>query len=329
MARSDLLLQLVQSGNSGDKALFRKAVEAIISEEKSKQHLVLANKLQESLNSSTENGHTQLMPSKKNENRIDNLIIETLPQFRFSDLVLQETTLNLCRDFIEEHNRADMLRSFNLEPRNRILMVGPPGNGKTSLAEAISTELMIPFLTVRYEGIIASYLGETSFRLKSVFEYARTTRCVLFFDEFDSLGKERGDIHETGEIKRVVSSLLLQIDRLPSYVIVIAATNHPELLDKAVWRRFQIVMTIPKPTNKQIQAYLNKFEESFQISFGYTSLQLSKLLKGLSFSEVKDFCQDILRKYILSIPDGKKTVKSITRQRLDQLSLTFKPKITR
>src|SRR5690606_3270823 len=182
MARSDLLLQLVQSGNSGDKALFRKAVEAIISEEKSKQHLVLANKLQESLNSSTENGHTQIMTSKKNENRIYNLIIETLPQFRFADLVLQETTLNLCRDFIEEHNRADMLRSFNLEPRNRILMVGPPGNGKTSLAEAISTELMIPFLTVRYEGIIASYLGETSFRLKSVFEYARTTRCVLFFD---------------------------------------------------------------------------------------------------------------------------------------------------
>jgi len=328
MARSDLLLQLVKSANAGDQALFRKSVEAIISEERAKQHSVLADKLQESLNSPTTNGHTQLMPGK-NENRIDNLLIESVPEIRFRDLVMRDEILRVCTDLVEEHNRADVLRSFNLEPRNRVLFIGPPGNGKTSLAEAISTELMIPFFTVRYEGIIASYLGETSVRLRSVFDYARTTKCVLFFDEFDSLGKERGDVHETGEIKRVVSSLLLQIDRLPSYVIVIAATNHPELLDRAVWRRFQVSVTIPKPTVKQIQIFLDQFQESFQISLGYTSTQLSKLLTGLSFSEVKDFCQDVLRKYVLTLPHERRNLREITRERLEQLKHTFKPKPTR
>ena len=93
---------------------------------------------------------------------------------------------------------------------------------------------MIPILTVRYESIIGSYLGETASRLSKLFEYAKTRECVLFFDEFETLGKERGDVHETGEIKRVVSSLLMQIDALPSYVIAIAATNHDNLLDKAI-----------------------------------------------------------------------------------------------
>ena len=99
---------------------------------------------------------------------------------------------------------------------------------------------MVPFAVVRYEGLIASYLGETASRLRKLFEYVRTRACVLFFDEFDTLAKERGDLHETGEIKRVVNSLLLQIDSVPSYVVVITATNHPELLTSSV-------ATLPDP----------------------------------------------------------------------------------
>lgn len=117
-------------------------------------------------------------------------------------------------------------RSYGLEPRHRLLLVGPPGNGKTSLAEGIAEALMLPFLVVRYEGIIGSYLGETASRVARLFDYVRTRQCVLFLDEFDTLGKERGDPQETGEIKRVVSSLLLQLDNLPSHVLVVTATNH-------------------------------------------------------------------------------------------------------
>src|SRR5690606_2419828 len=132
-------------------------------------------------------------------------------------------------------------------------------NGKTSLAEAIAESLGVTFFVVRYEALIGSYLGETSERLRRVFDYARTTPCVLFFDEFDAIGKERGDTHETGEIKRVVSSLLMQVDNLPSYTVVVAATNHPELLDRAVWRRFQVRIELPAPSTEEIAAYIRRF----------------------------------------------------------------------
>jgi AAA+ superfamily predicted ATPase len=186
---------------------------------------------------------------------------------------------------------------------------------------------MIPLLSVRYESIIASYLGETSNRLKSLFDYVKTQNCVLFFDEFDSIGKERGDIHETGEIKRVVSSLLLQIDKLPSYVIVIAATNHPELLDKAVWRRFQIRTVLPKPTSQEISSFLKDYQKKYHINFGVSLPAIAQKLSGLSFSEIKDFCDDIYRKHILSLPNSSKTLKSITSQTLSSLTTAYKPKI--
>src|SRR6185436_19787896 len=106
--------------------------------------------------------------------------------------------------------------------------------------------LIVPLYAVRYDGVVGSYLGETAQRLRRLFAFARTRQCVLFFDEFDTLGKERADEHETGEIKRVVSSLLLQIDDLPSHVVVVTATNHAEILDRAVWRRFQIRLNLPR-----------------------------------------------------------------------------------
>lgn len=107
--------------------------------------------------------------------------------------------------------RADLLRSYGLEPRNKILLIGPPGNGKTSLAEAIAEALMVPLITVRYDTIIGAYLGETASRLSKLFEYASTRQCVLFFDEFDTIGKERGDQTETGEIKESLAHFFCKL----------------------------------------------------------------------------------------------------------------------
>jgi len=328
MARSDLLVQLVKSGSNGDQVLFRKTVEAIIAEEKSKQHYVLADRLQDNLKESPANNNQSyyLNGGFKSESSIDSYIYQAIPRTRINDLVLPNIVSSLCQEIIEEQGRADLLRSYNLEPRHRILFVGPPGNGKTSLAEAIATELMVPFFSVKYENIIASYLGETSLRLKSMFDYIRTQQCVLFFDEFDSISKERGDKHETGEIKRLVSSLLLQIDKLPSYVVIIAATNHSELLDKAVWRRFQVKVTLPKPTLRTIQSFIENFQSQHQISFGYTPAAMAKEFSGLSFSEIKDICTDIVRKYILISPSStSKDLREVTRQRLSQLKSSFNP----
>ncbi|HEY3313894.1 MAG TPA: ATP-binding protein [Bacillota bacterium] len=300
MARADLLVNLTKAAARGDQVLFRKTLEAIVAEERRKQHNVLANQLSEYL--STPNGKNGLK-SLAPDDRVQHLLYETMPKRALDDLVLPLDVKQSCMDIIEEYHRRDLLRSYGLEPRHRILLVGPPGNGKTSLAEAVAFQLGLPLYTVRYEGVIGSYLGETALRLRRLFDYAATMECVLFFDEFDTLGKERGDQDETGEIKRVVSSLLLQIDSLPSHVVVMTATNHPELLDKAVWRRFQAKLSLPKPTDEQIVSWLRSFEMKHD-SFGHNLQALAKQLTGLSFSEIEDFAVGVLRRKILSMPSS-------------------------
>lgn len=304
MARADLLVRLVQSGLRGDKVTFRKVVEAIIAEERAKQHRVLADRLEDALKvmpfdrSTSPNGGTMMEP------RSANLFHEVFPQKQLAELILPPEVTQLAEGVIQEQHRVDLLRSYNLEPRNRILLVGPPGNGKTTLAEAIAEALAVPLLVVRYESVVGTYLGETANRLKKLFEYASTRKCVLFFDEFETLGKERGDVHETGEIKRVVSSLLMQIDTLPSHVLVIGATNHPELLDRAVWRRFQIRMNLPSPTRSRLTTWFENFEQRIAVPLGYAPETLAKRLLGSNFAEVEEFGTTVFREYVLAQPDA-------------------------
>ena len=323
MARSDLLINLVKAGTLGDQPLFQKTVEAVIAEERGKNHTVLADRLADAASSSRQNGHAKHQPTlfPVSASIATDLFFETTPQRALEDLVLAESTRDACRELIEEQHRTSLLRSYNLEPRNRVLLAGDPGNGKTSLAESLAHALMVPFVVARYDGLIASYLGETASRLNKLFEYVRTRSCVLFFDEFDTIGKERGDVHETGEIKRVVSSLLLQIDALPSHVVVVTATNHPELLDRAVWRRFQLRLELPRPTVKEVEAYFDKVETRLKFSFDSSPKALAEKLEGASYSELEDFVSDVSRRYVLSLPDAN--IKKIVQQRLAQWQNRF------
>jgi SpoVK/Ycf46/Vps4 family AAA+-type ATPase len=246
-------------------------------------------------------------------------VIEKSPERQLESLFLPETVLENCRQLITEHQRADILRSHGLEPRNKILLIGPPGNGKTSLAEAIAKTLMLPFLTVRYESLVGAYLGETASRLDKLFDYAKTRQCVLFFDEFETLGKERGDIHETGEIKRVVSSLLLQIDALPSYVLIVAATNHESLLDRAAWRRFHLRLSLPCPSQTELQRWFQTFEKRNNFDFGVNPSVLAEALYNRSFAEAEEFAlsvyrQYVLQQYVLQFPGAN--AKAITQHQM-------------
>jgi AAA+ superfamily predicted ATPase len=171
------------------------------------------------------------------------------------------------------------------------------------LAEAIAYSLALPLFVVRYDAIIGSYLGETASRLRRVMDYARTTPCVLFFDEFDAIGKERGDIHETGEIKRVVTSLLMQIDDLPSYTVVVAATNHAELLDRAVWRRFQIRLNLPAPKSTDLVRFVDRFLASLDCSTQFTGKSLVAGTGLISYAEMTEFCTDVRRGLALRVPE--------------------------
>lgn len=313
MARSDLLLSLAKAGTQGDTTLFKRTLEAIIAEERAKSHHILADRLAGHL---VDQNPLKTMARAPSNDGSNDLYYEITPLKEMADLVLPDLVSQACRELIEEHERVDLLRSYNLEPRHMVLLNGPPGNGKTALTEAIARELMFPMIVVRYEGIIGSYLGETANRVAKLLDHVRSRRCVLFLDEFDTLAKERGDIHETGEIKRVVSSLLLQLDSLPSHVLVIAATNHPELLDRAVWRRFQIRLTLPLPTRRELEKWFVRYAQIVDLDLGYSPRTLADKLHGASFAEVEEFCGDILRRRVLEFET--RSLKSIIKSRLDQ-----------
>jgi AAA+ superfamily predicted ATPase len=315
MSRADLLVNLVRAGSQGDQKLFRSTVEALAAEERAKRHNILADRLEENLR-----GENLRPKSPEVVRSYDGghggLLFEIEPRRTLPSLFLDDDARLAVQELLEEQQRCDLLRSYGLEPRHRVLLSGPPGNGKTTLAEAIAFELMVPMFVVRYESVIGSFLGETSSRLKRLFDFVRTHHCVLFFDEFDTLGKERGDTHETGEIKRVVSSLLLQIDALPSHVVVVTATNHAELLDRAVWRRFQIRLDLPLPTLNQRIDWFVQFEKKVGVPLGISARAIATQLKAVSFSDLELFCMDVQRRYILSLPNND--IRKVVADRLEQ-----------
>lgn len=325
MAQADTLVELVKAASSGDQQSFRRAAESLIQEERGKGHRILADRLAKAVQPNTA---FQTRPPNSKHGSVSTaahkeLIFETNPERTLNSLVLTESIRAQLDEFIEEQHRSELLHAHNLRPRHRVLLAGPPGNGKTTLAEALACELMVPLIVVRYEALIGSYLGETAARLKNLLDYAKTQRCVLFFDEFETLGKERGDTHETGEIKRVVSSLLLQLDELPDYVVVVAASNHPELLDRAVWRRFQLRIELPTPTRAQLTDFIGSISGRSQVNFGLTAETIAKRLLGLNFAEVEEFCLGVVRRAVLD--QRTDNAKSITQSKLEQWRERLKP----
>lgn len=323
MARSDILVSLVRAGAVGDKEMLRSTAEALMADERAKKHHILADRLQRALSAisvtppALTTSASQLQPNGREA------ILELEPRVRLDDLLLTLPAQESGRQLVEEHMRADVLRAHGYEPRHRVLLSGPPGNGKTSFAEGVAESLGLPFFLVRYDTLIGSYLGETNARLRKLFDYVRTQPSVLFFDEFDAIGKERGDTHETGEIKRVVSFLLTQLDQLPSYVLVIAATNHGELLDRAVWRRFQMRLSFPAPDKKLIAAFLDRiidqWPEKPRLQIGRISAKLGKV----SYAEALDFCQNVRRRQILGL--GEVSIDKALQTELELWSARVTP----
>lgn len=316
MARSDLLVSLVRAGASGDREALRSTAEALVADERAKKHFIVADRIQRAL-SAVPVTPPALATTSPHINPVNGreAILEVTARLRLDDLLLPFPARESGRQLIEEHQRADVLRASGYEPRHRILLSGPPGNGKTSFAEAVAEGLGLPFYVVRYDALIGSYLGETNARLRKLFDYVRTTPSILFFDEFDAIGKERGDTHETGEIKRVVSFLLMQLDQLPSYVIVIAATNHGELLDRAVWRRFQMRLSMPAPHKKEVTVFLDRILSDWPESPKMSVTKIATKLGEVSYAEALDFCQNVRRRQILGL--GEITVDEALRSELD------------
>ncbi|MDF5612706.1 ATP-binding protein, partial [Vibrio parahaemolyticus] len=165
-------------------------------------------------------------------------------------------TLEIIEDVLEEHRREDVLRSYGMVPAEKILFFGPPGCGKTLTAESMAYELERPLAIVRLDSLVSSFLGETAANLRKVFDFIAKHKLLVLFDEFDALGKERDDGSEHGELRRVVNAVLQMMDSYDGKSTIIAATNHEQILDSAIWRRFDEIVEFPEIDQNQLQDLL-------------------------------------------------------------------------
>lgn len=215
------------------------------------------------------------------------------------DLVLPSAIERRVQEFLDGVRHHDSLVRAGAALSNRLLVHGAPGTGKTQLARWIAGQLELPLLTVRCDTLISSLLGQTSKNLRRVFEYAEQMPCVLFLDEFDALGSARGNERDVGELQRVVISLLQNMDALPDASVVIAATNHDQLLDSAVWRRFSFRIPMPTPSAEMRTVLWKKFLGDFTPD----DIDLENLVRhseGITGALIKQVCLDAKRSAIMA-----------------------------
>ncbi len=217
------------------------------------------------------------------------------------DIVLSDSTKERLLDFENTIKIKDKLDSLGMPFNMSLLLYGPPGCGKTSIANYLANKLDLPLVTARLDTLISSLLGNTAKNLRRIFDFASKQPCVLFLDEFDAIAKARNDQHELGELKRVVNSLLLNIDAYCQGGVLVAATNHQELLDDAIWRRFQTIIEVPKPEESEIEQLLQKIIDVIDMQ-EVTSKQraiIIRQLKGLSYSEIQTLTQNVVKQKII------------------------------
>ena len=200
---------------------------------------------------------------------------------------------------MEEQNYQQKLREYDLLPRSKILMVGLPGTGKTMTASALAGQLNLPLFTIQLDRLITRYMGEASAKLRLIFDHIRKIRGVYFFDEFDAIGSSRNLTNDVGEIRRILNSFLQFMEDTRSDSLILAATNLPDLLDSALFRRFDDILKYENPAENLIESTFKKYLLLKDVSSIDWSLITKKSI-GLSFAEIHKICENALKNNILN-----------------------------
>lgn len=303
------ILEIVRSHVEGDDERFRTAALQLAANEARHGHTEFARQIQQLVDElrrtrfRTEGQSSRSVLFGRPQGELAGLLELVQPTFGLSRLVLAKPIERRLKRVLKEQKEFGRLREHGLSPRRRILLLGPPGCGKTMTAYALAHELGLPLFIVRLDALFTKYLGETASKLRQVFDSAEQQRAVFLFDEFDSLGLARGSQHDVAEMRRVLNSFLVFIDNLRGHSVVVAASNHPQALDPALFRRFDDIIEYSMPNRHEL-------EELFRqrlASENTKGLEWSKVLtraKGLSFAEATRIADDAVKERLIEHKNG-------------------------
>lgn len=302
MASGDHLKALLKSHMDGDDRHFYAVAMQLAAHEAKRGHVRLADELRKLIDNAKAkrniNAHGIPTPIAKPRGELATLLDVSYPRNRLADMVLDSTVARSLKQVIKEQRYFTKLRDHGLHPRRKVLLVGPPGTGKTLTAATLAGELGIPLFAVRLEVLITKYMGETAAKLRQIFDALTSVRGVYFFDEFDAIGSQRGLANDVGEARRILNSFLMMIEQDDSNSLIIAATNHPEILDYALFRRFDDVIEYHLPDAEQVREILRMRLGEFAPKRPRW-VTLVKAAQGLSHADIARATYDAIKDAVI------------------------------
>ncbi len=307
MSTARQIVALVKSHVEGQEQQFYSAALQIAAHEARQGHGKLAVEIRDLIDeaktrASTIERKTDLVPLVQPKGELANLLSAWYPDTKLPEMILSPEVESKLKRILTEQKQRSRLQEYNLSPRRKILLVGPPGSGKTMTASALAGELQLPLFTVIYSSLIGKFMGETASRLKLIFDAMSATRGVYFFDEFDAIATQRNSPNDVGEIRRVLNSFLLFIENDTSESLIVAATNHPNLLDEALFRRFDDAIEYTLPTEEMIHRLLATRLILFDIQWNDWS-EIVNAAQQLSPAEIVRAADEAAKKAVLSRTD--------------------------
>ena len=295
MASANQLKALLRSHLEGDDDQFYSVAMQVAAHEARSGHGKLAEELRTLIDEAKRRrGADSVVPIARPSGELAELLEASYPKARLVDMVLSDVLSDQIQRVIREQRQASRIVEHGLAPRRKLLLTGPPGTGKTMSGFVLAGELGLPLFQVRLDGLITKYMGETAAKLRQIFDATSRTRGIYFFDEFDAIGSQRGLTNDVGEIRRVLNSFLQMIEQDRSHSLVVAATNHPGILDPALFRRFDDILNYELPDKVQISILLQT-RLAGSVVENTEWERLAVLAMGLSFAEITRATNEALK----------------------------------